>query len=106
MKEKRSSKPAPKADAPYDVGNAGDVTAFWETATKRRGVEELRAKRGRKLKAKQIAKNKLRYDLLLIYSLGIGALARAGRQAGQRSISFCCTSGLTPPRDLMSRYQP
>ena len=44
MKEKRISKPTPKADVPYDAANAGDVTAFWETATKHRGVEELRAK--------------------------------------------------------------
>ena len=53
MKEKRISKPAPKADVPYDVGNAGDVAAFWETATKHRGVEELRGKRGRLPKAEK-----------------------------------------------------
>jgi hypothetical protein len=47
MKEKRISKPIPKADVPYDVANAADVTAFWETATKHRGVEELSAKCGR-----------------------------------------------------------
>jgi uncharacterized protein (DUF4415 family) len=51
MKEKRISKPTPKADVPYDVANAADVTAFWETATKHRGVEELRAKCGRPTKA-------------------------------------------------------
>jgi uncharacterized protein (DUF4415 family) len=51
MKEKRISKPIPKADVPYDVANAGDASAFWETATKHRGVEELRAKRGRPPKA-------------------------------------------------------
>jgi hypothetical protein len=46
MKEKRIFKPTPKADAPHDAANAGDVSAFWETATKHRGVEELSAKRG------------------------------------------------------------
>jgi len=51
MKEKRISKLTPKADVPYDVANAGDVAAFWETATKHRGVEELRATRGRPQKA-------------------------------------------------------
>lgn len=51
MKEKRFSKPTPKADVPYDVANTSDVTAFWETATKHRGVEELRTKWGRSLKA-------------------------------------------------------
>jgi hypothetical protein len=52
MKEKRTSKPIPKADVPYDVANnADEVSAFWETATKHRGVEELSAKRRRPTKA-------------------------------------------------------
>ena len=53
MKEKRISKPTRKGDVPYDVANAGDVTACWETATKHRGVEEPRAKRGRPPKAER-----------------------------------------------------
>jgi hypothetical protein len=34
MKEKRIFKPTPKADAPYDVANAGDVSAFWGNSHK------------------------------------------------------------------------
>lgn len=51
MKEKRISKRTPKADVPYDPATAGDLTAFWETTTKHRGVQELRAKRGQPPKA-------------------------------------------------------
>jgi hypothetical protein len=51
MKEKRTSGPAVEADVPYDAAKAGDVTAFWDTALSHRGVEELRAKRGRPPKA-------------------------------------------------------
>ncbi len=77
MKEKRISKPTHKADVPDDVANAGAVTAFSDTATKHRGVEELRVKRRRPLKAetdrkKQIA---LRLDadaLAWCRSLGTG----------------------------------
>ena len=77
MKEKRISKPTPKADVPYDVDNAGDVAAFWETATKHRGVEELRAKRGRPPKAETDRKEqialRLDADVLAWYrSLGTG----------------------------------
>lgn len=77
MKEKRISKPTPQTDVPYDVANAGDVTAFWDTATKHRGVEELRAKRGRPLKAETDRKEqialRLDADVLAWYrSLGTG----------------------------------
>ena len=77
MKEKRISQPTPKADVPYDVANAGDVAAFWETATKHRGVEELRAKRGRPPKAESDRKEqialRLDADVLAWYrSLGTG----------------------------------
>jgi uncharacterized protein (DUF4415 family) len=77
MKETRIAEPTVKADVPYDVANVGDVTAFWETATKHRGVEELRAKRGRPPKAdadreEQIAL-RLDTDVLAWYrSLGTG----------------------------------
>ncbi len=59
MKEKRISKPTPEADVPYDVANAGDVAAFCDTATKHRGVEELRAKRGRPPKAETDRKEQI-----------------------------------------------
>jgi uncharacterized protein (DUF4415 family) len=77
MKEKRISKLIPNADVPYDVANAADVATFWETATKHRGVEELRVKRGRPPKAEidrkeQIAL-RLDADVLAWYrSLGTG----------------------------------
>jgi hypothetical protein len=79
MKEKRISKPTPKADVPYDAANAGKVTAFWETALSHRGVKEIRAKCGDHPRRKQIAKSKLRCGLMLMCSLGVGALVRAGR---------------------------
>lgn len=60
MKERRISEPTLKAHVPYDVANAGDVSAFWEKALSHCGVEELRAKRGRPLKAEPIIKNELR----------------------------------------------
>jgi hypothetical protein len=58
MKEKRISKPIPKADVPYDVANAGEVTAFWETALSHRGVKGIRAKCGDHPRRKQITTNK------------------------------------------------
>ena len=64
MKEKRISEPAVKADAPYDAAIEGDVIAFWETALSHRGVEELRAKRGRASTAETDRKEQiaLRFD--------------------------------------------
>ena len=61
----------------YDATNAGDVAAFWATATKHRRVEELRAKRGRLLKAETDRKERvacrLDADVLAWYrSLGTG----------------------------------
>ena len=79
--KKRISEPTLKADVPYDVANAGDVTAFWETALNHRGVEELRAKRGRSPNAETDSKEQLRCGLMPMCPPGIGALARAGRLA-------------------------
>ena len=67
----------PKADVPCDTANAGDVTAFWETALSHRGVEELRANRGRPPNAETDRKEqialRLGTDVLAWYrSLGTG----------------------------------
>ena len=78
MKEKRISKPNTEADAPYDMAHAGDVTAFWETATKHHGVEELRAKRGRPPKAETDRKEQIALALDADCSPGIGALVQVG----------------------------
>lgn len=56
MKEKRIFKLTPKADVAYDVANSGDVSVVWDTATKHRGVEELRTKCGRLPKAETARK--------------------------------------------------
>jgi uncharacterized protein (DUF4415 family) len=77
MKSKLTTKPSPKADVPYDGKSKKAVTAFWATATKHTGVEELRAKRGRPAKAaldrkEQIAL-RLDADVLAWYrALGAG----------------------------------
>jgi hypothetical protein len=84
MKEKRISKPIPKADVPYDVANAGKVMSFWETATKHRGVEELSAKSVRPAKAEADRKEQaaLRLDgnrlLLATSCLTLLAVLRRG----------------------------
>ena len=51
MEDKLISRTTRKTDVPYDAANPGEVSAFWEIATKHRGVEQLRAKRGRPPKA-------------------------------------------------------
>jgi hypothetical protein len=64
---------------PYASANAGDVTVFWETAKKHRGVEELRAKRRRPPKAETDREEQIALRLDAECSPTIGALARSGR---------------------------
>lgn len=77
MKDKLISEPSPKSDVPYNVKSKAAVAEFWESATPHRGVQELRAKRGRPAKAdidrkEQIAL-RLDADVLAWYrSLGSG----------------------------------
>lgn len=76
MKEKLISKPTPKADVPYDVANAADVTAFWENALSRRSIEELRATRGRAPEDGTNRTNKSRGGLIPMCSPSMGVVAR------------------------------
>jgi uncharacterized protein (DUF4415 family) len=76
MKNKLTTKPSPKADAPYDAKDKTKVAAFWADATAHRGIEELRVKRGRPAKAELDRKEQiaLRLDAdVLAWYRGLGA---------------------------------
>lgn len=47
MKEKHMQKPTQPIDTPYDADNAAETESFWADATPHKGLDELRAKRGR-----------------------------------------------------------
>ena len=51
MNEKRTTAPTRRADVPYSPKNKAATTKFWSGATAHKGVEDLRAKRGRPAKA-------------------------------------------------------
>ena len=77
MKDKLISGPSLQADVPYNAKSKAAVAEFWESAIPHRGIQELRAKRGRPAKAEidrkeQIAL-RLDADVLAWYrSLGAG----------------------------------
>ncbi|ROH86513.1 hypothetical protein ED208_15890 [Stagnimonas aquatica] len=76
MNKKRTSASTPKADVPYDTKKKASVLSFWEGATPHRGVAELRAKRGRPVKAEDERKEQiaLRLDAdVLAWYRGLGA---------------------------------
>lgn len=75
MNKKRTSVPTPKADVPYDRKKKAAVLSFWEGATPHLGVAELRAKRGRPVKAESERKEQiaLRLDAdVLAWYRGLG----------------------------------
>ena len=47
MSKKRTSVNTRRADVPYDPGNRAETLNYWRGATAHRGLDELRAKRGR-----------------------------------------------------------
>ena len=51
MSKKRTSVNTRKSDVPYDTSNKAAVLSFWKGAVAHRGIAELRAKRGRPVKA-------------------------------------------------------
>ena len=51
MSKKRTSVNTRKSDVPYDTSNKAAVLSFWKGAVAHRGISELRAKRGRPVKA-------------------------------------------------------
>ena len=51
MSKKRTSVNTRKSDVPYDTSNKAAVHSFWKDAVAHRGIAELRAKRGRPVKA-------------------------------------------------------
>ena len=79
MKEKRISKPTPKADVPYDAANAGDVTAFGKQLRNIAASKSFAQNAGDHPKRKQTARNKLRCGLMPMCSPGIAALAPVGK---------------------------
>jgi len=77
MNKKRTSVSTPKTDVPYKVKDQADVQSFWDGAIAHRGVTELRAKRGRPVKAEHERKEqialRLDADVLAWYrELGAG----------------------------------
>lgn len=75
MNKKRTSVNTPQADVPYDTRDKAAVLAFWDGATAHRGVQELRAKRGRPEKAAHERKEQiaLRLDAdVLAWYRGLG----------------------------------
>ena len=76
MKDKLTSVPTPKADVTYNAKSKAAVAEFWESAIPHRGVQELRAKRGRPAKAEIDRKEQiaLRLDAdVLAWYRGLGA---------------------------------
>jgi uncharacterized protein (DUF4415 family) len=51
MNKKSTSARTRKADVPYDPKDKAAVLSFWDGAVTHRGINELRAKRGRPTKA-------------------------------------------------------
>ena len=51
MSKKRTSVNTRKSDVPYDTSNKAAVLSYWKGAVAHRGIAELRAKRGRPVKA-------------------------------------------------------
>ena len=51
MSKKRTSVNTRKSDVPYDTSNKAAVLSFWKGSVAHRGIAELRAKRGRPVKA-------------------------------------------------------
>jgi hypothetical protein len=51
MNEKRTTARTLKADVPYNPKSRAATLKYWEGATAHKGVTELRAKRGRPVKA-------------------------------------------------------
>ena len=51
MTKKRTSVRSRKAELPYNPNDRESTRAFWDGAIRHRGLEELRAKRGRPPKA-------------------------------------------------------
>ena len=51
MSKKRTSVNTRKSDVLYDTSNKAAVLSFWKGAVAHRGIAELRAKRGRPVKA-------------------------------------------------------
>ena len=47
MNKKRTSKRSRRADVPYNTKDRAAVLKYWKGATAHRGLDELRAKRGR-----------------------------------------------------------
>lgn len=77
MNKKRISVSTPKADVPYKAKDKAAVQSFWDGAIAHRGVAELRAKRGRPVKAEHERKEqialRLDADVLAWYrELGAG----------------------------------
>lgn len=59
MSKKRTSARTPQSDVPYDTKDRDAVLSFWDSAVAHRGVEELRAKRGRPRKAAHERKSQI-----------------------------------------------
>ena len=77
MSEKRTSANTRKSDVPYDTSNKAAVLSFWKGAVAHRGVAELRARRGRPVKAAHERKEQIALridaDVLAWYrALGAG----------------------------------
>ena len=59
MSKKRTSVNTRKSDLPYDARDKTAVLSFWKHAVAHRGVAELRAKRGRPVKAEHERKEQI-----------------------------------------------
>ncbi|MBK6717235.1 MAG: BrnA antitoxin family protein [Burkholderiales bacterium] len=59
MSKKPASVPTQSADVPCDPADEKATLAFWATAEKHTGLEELRAKRGRPKKAEADLKEQI-----------------------------------------------
>jgi uncharacterized protein (DUF4415 family) len=59
MNKKRTSGNTLKSDVPHKVSEREDVLSYWKGATAHRGVAELRAKRGRPVKAPEERKEQI-----------------------------------------------
>ena len=59
MNEKRITARTRKADVPYNPKSRAATLKYWEDATPHKGVAELRAKRGRPVKAAEDRKEQI-----------------------------------------------
>ena len=76
MKPKLTSESSPQSDLPYNTKSKAAVAEFWDGAIMHRGIQELRAKRGRPVKAELDRKEQiaLRLDAdVLAWYRGLGA---------------------------------